>query len=536
MFCGIAGVGFAPEAVAENLRRRYGVTTLSTCPDLTVFGTEVAPTWGNFDPDLGRLTLRRDRLGQQALYYCRKDGRLGFADNLSLLRYLTENATVSAQSVSDFLALGYIPDPDTLYVGISTLPPAHQLEFDCNSGELTVTRYWDFPPADPALSWGEAQEKLRMLLTQAVEKLLANGDCGLLLSGGLDSAVVGSIAAQLGAKLPAFTIGFPDAKYDESKRAQRSAEFLSNVDWRHWELTPGSFAAAGQLLTSSGELLGDASLWATRQLCLWAGKTVQLALTGDGADEFLGGYERYRAMTIGRRVLKIPAFLRTAAARLGEFLPGQGERSPKMRSRRFWSGLQASEADTYFNYLNRYSRYWQRRLAGEKPVSAARHFDRLSKLPGQSAAERCSRLDWYTYLPGDALAKSRLAAAGSGLVIASPFLSDEVVEFCAALPWQFKQAGSVRKKLLGATFAAQLPPGLLHARKRGFGVPISRFIRENWSAEIRAELLDGPLAKLGLSRSGMAELLREHLDQKADNSYLLWHLAVLSVYLRQQAQ
>lgn len=533
MFCAVVGSGFTAEAVAENLGRRYDLHRISA-PEYLRLSSDDSGNDLNFDSATGQATIRRDRLGQKVFYYHVDGRRLYIADRLDLLVQLTGKTAVSPSALSDFLSLGYVPAPDTIYAGISVLPPAHQLDFNCRKGDLTVARYWDFPLPDASMTWGDAQEILRSLLTSAVENLLNRKNCGLFLSGGVDSAVVGAIAAKLGAKLPAFTIGFDDPIYDEHLIAERSAKFIGCRNWQCKMLAPGTFSAAAEHVLHSGEPLGDASLWATRQLCLWAGKSVSFGLTGDGADELLGGYDRYRAMTIGRKVLHLPAWLRRALRELGEWLPGQGERSLKMRSRRFWSGLQDSEAETYFSYLDRFPAPRQAQLLATMPASASRHFNLLADLPGDSAAERCSRLDWYTYLPGDALAKSRLAATGSGLEIASPFLSAEVADFCAALPWCFKQSGAVRKKLLKAAFASELPPELLRGRKRGFGVPIARFLRAEWRDEVRYELLDGPLGDLGLSRLGLEALWLEHVDNRADNSYLLWHLAVLSGYLRRQ--
>ena len=146
--------------------------------------------------------------------------------------------------------------------------------------------------------------------------------------------------------------------------------------------------------------------------------------------------------------------------------------------------------------------------------------------------EQCSELDIHTYLPGDVLTKVDIARMACALEVRSPFLDHELVEFAAALPWDFKLHGNDRKHILKAAFADLLPMEVLNRRKRGFGVPIAAWLRTTWRKQAEEALFDGPLFSEGfIERAPLHDIWNAHQSSHSDYSYLLWTLLMLSLFL-----
>src|SRR6266516_7701989 len=290
-----------------------------------------------WDAGRERLVLARDRLGKKPLLWARlPDGTLAFASELkALLRLPQVSREIDLGAVDEYLALQYVPGDRTALRGIHKLAPGHVLVAE--GGAERIERYWHPEPAESSAHEGEWLERVRATVGEAVRRrLVADVPLGALLSGGIDSSIVVALMAQASSQpVRTFTVGFPDARYDERAYARAVALRYGTV---HQELAIEEDVASTlpRLATAYDEPLGDEAAFPTFLIAEQARRHVTVALAGDGGDESFAGYERYIAHRLAGRVPAPAARVGSAVLRL---LPTarREPRSPLFRAARFLS-------------------------------------------------------------------------------------------------------------------------------------------------------------------------------------------------------
>ncbi len=494
-----------------------------------------------YDRTKRRLFLGRDRLGKKPLFYHLLPGKVAFASTLDALRCAPGvSGELDREAISDFLSFGCVPHPATIYRQVKKLPPAHFLAFDLVSGNAQVVRYWqcDFAEKSP-LSFNDAAHELRRRVEVAVAKRLqADVPLGIFLSGGMDSFIVAATAAKMlkGAPCDLFTIGVSERAYDESAAARRHFGELKKLNpnlRHHWRsVDPEHFSLIDFCASHFGEPFADASMIPTHLLSAFAAQSVTVALSGDGADELFGGYDRYRAVEKMVRFHHFSPLMQQVALLLVGLLPAGGERSFCGRAHRFANGMAKTVRRSFFNWIDRAPEEARQLLYGRRAyASPYRHLEQFA-FSAPDEAEMMAEFDLNCYLTDDVLTKVDVSSMYYALEVRSPFLDDDVVDLAAKLPWRFKLDGDVRKKILGAAFADVMPSMLRTARKKGFGVPVALWLRSAWKGAAGEELLHGALSRTGVvDPFGVRRLWSEHQLGEADHSYLLWHLLILSLFL-----
>ena len=273
--------------------------------------------------------------------------------------------------------------------------------------------------------------------------------------------------------------------------------------------------------------------------CQFARQQVTVALSGDGADELFGGYYRTRVIHLARHLDLLPGPVRRGLHGVGRrLLPADSdERGMAGRLRRLLALLPDSGLGRYERVISRASLSWRKRLYGPKlaPFLAqsqplgewANHYDGPAHLPVNALME----LELRSYLVDDILVKVDRASMAHSLEVRSPYLDREVVQFALTLPYEFKQQGTHRKRILMDAGAGLLPPEIYQRPKMGFGVPVANWLRGPWKALARELLLEGWFTKNGwFQRAGLAAMLKEHDANKADHSYPIYALMVLELW------
>lgn len=496
-----------------------------------------------WDAPRRKLLLGRDRTGQKPLHYFLKNGTLVFASELAALRCHPEfPAELSASAVADFLSLQYVPSPHTIYREVLKLPPATLMRFSPDSGRVEQEKYWRLDFSQKCdLSFAEAKERLRELVIAAVHKrLMADVPLGVFLSGGVDSAIIAATVAKLSApeKVRLFTIGFDDGSYDERSQAQGTFDWLrrhgcGNIE--HFVKTfPGNdFGEIQRLIGHFGEPFADASMLPTLLLSRFAREKVTVALSGDGADELFGGYDRYLAIRLGRLSFLPEKWQRWFFQKMAYLLPDSGERTLAGRLRRFCKMLGEKRSNAYFSILNRCPSQLKHDLAGER-LRQIEDASRIFDLPftAKDRVEQCLEADFQLYLENDILPKVDRTSMAASLEVRNPFLDRELVEFAATLPLSFKLHGSQKKYILREAFADCLPPAVSAGRKRGFGVPVGEFLRDEWRDSAREVLFSRKLYEDGwLSRPAVEQLWNDHQKGSRDFTYILFNILILNIFI-----
>ena len=502
-----------------------------------------------YDKGKRKLFLGRDLFGKKPLYYFIRQGMLVFGSALNALKCHPDfPGRIDPEALADYFSLLYIPQPGTVYREVCALSPGRVMCFDCETGrEEIVSRITPDFSRKHTGTRDELAEELRRLVIRAVEKRLT-GDIspGAFLSGGIDSNIAAGIAARLldGEKLPAFTVGFAQERYDERSLARLGAAAINarcggRLLHREREIDVTDFSLVEELTSHCGQPYADSSLLPSALLSSFARQEITVAISGDGADELFGGYERYLAMAMAGKMEKIPAALRRGVFRAVSLFPDRGERTFSGRLRRFLRISCTPEDERYFAVIDRCQAPLRRQLfSGDLYAalnsSGAERFRRAAgTLTTLTPAEIFSETDIRTYLPGDTLPKADIAAMSAGLEVRSPFLDRDVAAFAAALPWEMKLAGKERKSILKYAFCDLLVPEILKAPKKGFGVPVAALLRDKWRTAAEEVLFEGELRNGEfLKPECVQKLWREHQSCRLDHSYILWEIIIFGLFLR----
>jgi asparagine synthase (glutamine-hydrolysing) len=497
-----------------------------------------------WDSRRGELFLARDRLGKKPLYYRHERGRLLFGSELkSILEVPDVPREVSPQAIDAYLAYQYVPHPQTIFRGISKLPPAHYAVY-CDD-KLTIRSYWepDFN-IEEHLPVEEYRQQLRELLTSAVQmRLESEVPLGAFLSGGIDSTIIVGLMQELMQEpVRTFSIGFPEPEYDETNYAAMAARAFGTIH-QEFRVEPDAVHILPKLVWHYDEPFADSSAVPTWYVSQLTRQHVTVALTGDAGDELFAGYDRYRAVWIASRFDKLPAAGRRAlASPLWQRLPASGTRRTAVRRfKRFTSALARPPERRYFDWIGIFDEGARAELYTDEFVASLPDADPLeflaagfARAAARDPVTRASLADLVTYLPCDLMTKVDIASMAHSLECRQPFLDYRVVELAIRMPARYKFRRMRGKRILMETFADLLPEPIQRRGKMGFGVPIAPWFRGPLAGYAREVLLDRRSLQRGYFRpDAIQHLLDEHVTGSYDRAYRLWALLVLELWHRQ---
>jgi asparagine synthase (glutamine-hydrolysing) len=489
-----------------------------------------------------RLLLARDRVGKKPLFYRTSGQKLWFASELNALLQDEEVArTPDYGAIDTFLRYLYVPAPDTAFVGIHKLPPAHTLSW--HDGHAELKRYWRLSYRSGSVTRPEdAHERIREGLLEATRiRLRSDVPLGAFLSGGVDSSAVVAAMAQTSAhRVKTFSIGFDVDSYDETAYAREVAA-LFDTDHHELRVEPDAMEILPRLVWHYGEPFGDHSAIPSFYLSELTRQSVTVALNGDGGDESFAGYRRYAGNTVAASLERFPYPLRVAVASMARTIgPGPTIDGVRARLLRLSTSSLMKPWERYANWVGTFND--DERSALYTPEFRAALADRdtvdVIRAPwvASDAADLVNRLldvDVQTYLPGDLLVKMDIASMAHSLEVRSPFLDHCFMEFAASLPGSMKVDGRVGKKVLKDALRPWLPDHILDRRKWGFGVPIGEWFRGRLRELPREVLLDDHAVARGMfDRRAVEKIISDHQNRARDNTDRIWALMQVELWLR----
>jgi len=487
-----------------------------------------------------RLVLGRDRLGKKPLVYAETPAGFYFASEIgALLKLGVISREVDEEAIALYLSLQYIPSPHTAFREVRKLQPGHRMIVQ-NGTIVSKGAYWELPvPTDherPA-DYNEAIEVLRDRFIAAVRRrLIADVPLGAFLSGGVDSSITVATMAQIcNDPVQTFSIGFSDKDFDETEYAAEIAERFGTKH-RQFEAKAADLEILKKIVGVMGEPFADQSVIPTYLVSRQTRQYVTVALSGDGGDELFGGYKRYRQL---ERVHDLESAGMIGVWKAGRRLSLAIERlvNPRRRHIRFPNGpvdeiLDLPEPQRYLRLLGFFSGNQQENLwpAGPGQHPAIAYLERLQQGP-VDYVEQLIQMDLRSYLPEDILYKVDTASMMNSLECRSPFLDHEFVEMMIKIPSQWKLQGRNSKKILKDAFSDLIPPKFFDRPKKGFSMPIGRWIRQKWETEFE-EVLSNCLPPF-FDRDYVRRLLESHCAQGVDHANQLWALYVLGIWNRE---
>ena len=485
------------------------------------------------------LLLARDRLGIKPLYYSMLgDGRLVFASELrGMLACPEVPRELDLVSLDQYLSFEYIPAPRSMIRGISKLRPGHIATY--HLGNFQESMYWDLEFAEEETESRGVEDwtdELRSCLREVVSmEMVSDVPIGVFLSGGLDSS---SVAAMMQAgpseAVRSFTIGFEDPSFDESKFARQTAEHLG-TDHLEERFDVGAIPA---LVPNMGEILdeplGDSSLLPTYLLSQFARKHIKVALGGDGGDELFAGYSTLQAHRLANGFGHLPSFL------TGGLLPSLVNRLPvsmnnislDFRLKRFVDGLSFPPEVRHHRWLGSFTPEEKaglftsqvlEQLAGHDTYEPV--YTHLDTCQARQPLNQIMYLDTKLYLEGDILQKVDRASMACSLEVRVPLLNYRLVETVMRMPFNLKLKGFQRKHILRKAMAGILPSQIINRKKKGFNIPVARWLRGELKGLTTDMLSPERLQRQGLFKSSAVQsLLSQHLSGQKDHRKLLWTL------------
>jgi asparagine synthase (glutamine-hydrolysing) len=465
----------------------------------------------------------RDRFGEKPFYYAiGTNGEFIFASEIkAILASGLIRPVLDKESLIHYLKHLYVRPDKTIYKNIFTLPPAHQLVYQ--NEKISTRRYWSFPNLDHKITLEDAAKKFQELLDAAVKsQLVSDVPIGAFLSGGLDSSTIVALASRYKKPLKTYSFGFnkavselPYAKEIADKYQTEHTELYDDVDIAEMIM---------KMAEIYDEPFADSSCIPTYLISRLAKKYVTVVLTGDGGDELLGGYGRYKSLLAAEEndygrlsllkyyVAKISAKLKINADYRRNTYYHQGA---LLKNKFSSTAAAAAWQNSYFKDKD-IKNFGLDKLA----VKEDYHF------PEHDRVDYGMRMDLENYMPGDILVKTDRAAMASALELRAPFLDVDFASFCLSLPYSFKVSRAEDKIIMRRAFGDAWTESIRKRSKQGFGAPVEEWLKIPAVKTLKEKYLNDPGQK-------MFKIIPFAKTRKyaAGNSYQTWILLVLAIWM-----
>ncbi|MGE0099212.1 MAG: XrtA/PEP-CTERM system amidotransferase [Hydrogenophaga sp.] len=497
------------------------------------------------------LFLARDRMGVKPMHYAwLPDGTFIFGSELKVVTAHPAFAReIDPLAVEDYFALGYVPDPRCIYRNAFKLPAAHTLTLRRGDAKpAQPVPYWDVRfTNDSRMSQADTEAELRERIRESVRlRLISDVPLGAFLSGGVDSSAVVATMAGLSEKpVQTCAIGFDDPRFNESAYAQQVADRY-HTDHRLEIVKSEDFDLIDTLARLYDEPYADSSAIPTYRVCEMARKHVTVALSGDGGDESLGGYRRYRMHLGEERVRsRLPHGVRRPVfGALGQVYP-KADWAPRMfRAKTTFQAMAMNSVQAYHHSMSHlrtdqrlrlFSSSFQRSLGGYHSIEVFHHHARQAQTDDPLAL--IQYLDYKTWLVGDINTKVDRASMAHSLEVREPLMDHQLIEWLATLPSDLKIHDGQGKYVFKKAFEPLLPNDILYRPKMGFSVPLASWLRGPLAQRMRDSVLSPRMLASGyFNAQTLQTLVEQHLGGHHDHSTPLWMLIMFDAFLRQAEQ
>jgi asparagine synthase (glutamine-hydrolysing) len=484
-----------------------------------------------YDKDKQTLFLSRDRFGIKPVYYYFDGSRFIFASELKAIKKHNLELETDASGLNFFFYQKYIGGEFTIYKNCRKLKPSESLLFDLKTKKLTILKHYDLEAEIEKRQSIPLEQRLEMveeILTDAVlKRLIADVPVGSFLSGGVDSSLISAIISKSKKDFDTFSIGFKDESYNELDYSKIVAEHIKTA--HHYEFMDVSEDIIRQVIDAMDEPFGDSSVFPTYLLSKITRQKVTVSLSGDAGDEVFAGYDTYKAFKIAKY---IPHWL-VGLARpfVGTIGPSDKKVTLGFKMKRFVRDFGDSACKRHLNWMATFPDQPRKSLLSDGFIPA----EQLINCKGQNNLLSVQLNDIHNYLAEDILKKVDLASMLVSLEARVPFLDYRLVPLVLSLPDSYKIRFLTTKWLLKKIAGKYLPGQIINRPKRGFTVPVSRWIKN--SAIIREYLSDRKYYENGpLNYDYAIRLLNEHTSGQCDNARELWLIFVYNYWTQAQSR
>ena len=488
-----------------------------------------------------RLFVARDRLGIKPVYFTQAGGALIFASEIkAILQHPAVRVELNVEALNNYLSLKYVPAPQTIFNGISALPPGSTLT--CDENGLRIRRYWDLSFANHGNGHVREEvyaEQLEALLRECVKQhLMSDVPFGAFLSGGVDSSTIVALMTQfMNEPVKTYSVGFEGngEAFSELPYARMVAKKFQ-TDHHEVIIRPSHLSElAEKVVWHLDQPLAENATLANYMVAKLASRDVKMVLTGEGGDELFAGYARYAGERLSPLFRTIPQPVKSLARSLCSHLPGL--RRQKLALFALSQPDEITRLVNWFPLFN--SEMKQSLLSGNLKESLSGYgaecvfAEHLSRTDAAEPLNRMLYVDTKLWLADLLLARGDKMSMAVSLEARVPLLDHKLVEFAASLPQDLKLRKLTRKYLLKKVSKAWLPPEVLSRKKQGFPMPTSSWLRKEARTFMRDVLSRSALKRRGLFHPPFVEkLMSEHERGFADHGSLLWGLMNVELWQR----
>jgi len=487
-----------------------------------------------YDKHTDQMLIARDRFGIKPLYWSTQRGTLSFASEMKALLPMLPAQRIDKTASYFYFLLNYIPGDLSIYEDVHKLAPGHFLSWE--NGNTSIER---FSPVLPPISINKAESdydgnvtQLKELLDSSVsDRLVADVPIACFLSGGVDSSIIAAIAAQKKPNLKTFSIGFKDNSYfDESRFSQEVAAHIG-TDHSVFNLSSEDMLESVMAsLSILDEPFADSSAIAVHALSKMCSKEVTVALSGDGADELFGGYNKHRAHLRAAQSKTVDALMGLASPVLGQ-LPASRHSAFGNKSRqiqRYLKGAKMPPLDRYWYWASWTDSEYVEKLLSNLPEQV--RIDSLKRRfhNGEEGLDSVLRADLTMLLPGDMLVKVDRMSMANSLEVRVPFLDHRLVDFAMRLPISHRIGHGNSKRILKDAYRPMLPTSVFDRPKKGFEVPLESWFNGPLRQQIEEALDPDRAAETGILSPDFVSGLRTRFRKGkcAKEVHLIWALVV----------
>jgi asparagine synthase (glutamine-hydrolysing) len=505
------------------------------------------------------LTLARDHVGIKPLYYFQKPaagtqpGSMIFASEVkAILATGLVDAALDPEALNQFLTFLWAPDPNTLFQGIKTLPPAHVLTLKDNQAK--IDQWWDVSFDDIEEGRSEAwwQEQVLETLDRVVNlEMVADVPLGSFLSGGIDSSGIVAMMKQHsnGRRVSTYTVGIEaeDLRYDiipDDVTWSRRVNQHLDTDYHEIMLQPAVAELLPKLVYHMDEPAIDMAI-PSYLVSQAARETLRVMLSGMGGDEVFAGYPRQLAMKIAGAFDPVPGMLRrplmkTIERALPGGLPGRLT-GPLRNAKKFARSAALDFEDRYMGYGTYFTDDAKQRLYSDDMLAATRGLDAytthrayFARVKDVAPLNRLLYVDLKTFLPCLNLITTDKTSMAANLEVRVPFLNRQMIEFTARMPAELKLRGFKRKYILKRALERVLPRKVVWRKKAGFGAPIRSWLRGALRPLVDDLLSEETVKRRGLFRPAeVRRIIDLNLSGREDFNLQVFQLLNLELWQRQ---
>jgi len=493
--------------------------------------------------------IARDRFGIKPFFYTIHEGVFYCGSELKTLTCISNiNKTLNPQSIEQYFALGYVPEPNTIFKNVYKLKPGHTLKVATGSTKLSVKQYWDisFNGTHQGTEQELAAELTKRFKSAVASHMESEVPLGSFLSGGVDSSAVVAMMSQISNKdVTTCSIGFAVKDYNETEFAQQVAKKY-HTDHKERIVESDDYDLLDKLSSLYDEPYADSSAIPTYRVCQLARENVTVALSGDGADELLAGYRRYKMLYNEDKIrAKFPKLIRKPVfGLLGKIYPKLDWAPRFLRAKSTFQSIAKDCVEGYFQGVSLvkdeqrskiFSPSFNTNLKGYNAVQVFKEHQQNFDGKAKDTLSLLQYIDLKTYLVGDILTKVDRASMAHSLEVRVPFLDHEFAQWAVKVPTKYKLNNGVGKFILKKAMEPHLPNDVLYRDKMGFRVPLAEWFRGPLKQKLKDRLLSDAMRNSNIFDINYIEkLINEHQSGIREHSAVLWTLLMFEAFYRRQ--